>query len=290
MSSTIVETCVEGLFTVRDPDKMLSMAVTIEDVLRFCSRFDRTVQALTKRGHNKPPFAFTDEYDVQDVAFAALKPLVDDLTTEDPTPKVAGLPGRVDLVSYQLGLAIEAKATLAASRDPKDIVKECFERVQKYSSVRGIRVLAFFIYDPEQKIVDRDNVQRGLETSHTAIDGGTYVVRVVGPGFKQTFEKSEPASTAPVKPRRERIADNDAINELSSWFYALPDHKRREIVRFAPLDELLDLPDGTAKKLMVQAVSKHYEVSVIGDDTATFKYRERRESQISFGPRKRGVY
>jgi len=40
------------------------MAVTIEDVLLFCSRFDRTVRALTQRKRSKPPFAFADEYDV----------------------------------------------------------------------------------------------------------------------------------------------------------------------------------------------------------------------------------
>jgi hypothetical protein len=251
------------------------MAVTVDDVLLFCSRFDRTVRALTRRDANKPPFAFKDEYDVQDITYAALKPLVDDLVVEDPTSKVAGLSGRVDLVSYRLGLAIEVKATLAVNRDPKDIVTECFERVKKYSSVRGIRVLAFFIHDPDQKIDDPDNVQRDLEAGrHAASDGGTFIVRVVGPRFSKTFGKSESGAAPIDKPRREKIADNDALNELYSWFELLRGEQKKTVIIFADVDRILGLPEGTAKRFLAQAVSEDYHVMRQGEDSIMFTFRE----------------
>ena len=365
------------------------MAVTIEDTLLFCSRFDRMTHALTKRGQKKPPIPMTDEYDVQEFAYAALKPLVDDLTLEDPTAKVAGAAGRVDLVSYKLGLAIEVKATLKANREDA-IVRECFERIKLYSSVRDIRVLAFFVYDPEKKLDDHDNVQRGLEAgSHTAADGGTFRVHVVGPGFEKTFQGYDSAATGPIEvkvgevkyltdvgavvvnvtargagrtpvaprltlrvgntryelgvppsayqvggsasiysptdadlvergdatlyfgptesagqpvalrstgvlevevpgmtrpmqvpfeipvPCRDKVKDEDALNELSSWFYQLKDKDRASAIKFDALDQQLRLPTGTSKRLLERAVSEHYEVVRKGDDTIMFKFRER---------------
>ncbi|KYF93173.1 hypothetical protein BE18_05920 [Sorangium cellulosum] len=363
------------------------MAVTLEDVLLFCSRFNLVTRALTKRNRNKPPLELADEYDVQELAYAALKPLVADLTLEDPTPKVAGNSGRVDLVSHRLGLAIEAKATLKASREGGDIVEECFQRIKLYSSVRNIRVLAFFIHDPDEKIDDVDNVQRHLEGTQPSSDGGTFQVYVVGPRFEKTFRTYDPASSEPIDvkigdvkylpdvggvlvsvnargtgrtpvipklslrvgntkyelgtpptayqtgtphavyqptdtdliqrgdvtlyfgpsgaggqevalrstgllevdvpglarpihvpfeisvPRREKVADQDALNELSSWFRMLDDIERTASITFAVVDQRLQLPDGTAKRLLAQAVAEDYEVARQGEDTIMFKFR-----------------
>ncbi|WP_437740637.1 hypothetical protein WME73_34510 [Sorangium sp. So ce302] len=365
------------------------MAVTIEDVLLFCSRFDRMTDKLTKRGRNKPPLEIVDEYDVQDLAYAALKPLVTDLKLEDPTSKVAGNAGRVDLVSYGLGLAIEVKATLRASRGGDEIIKECFQRIKLYSSVRNIRVLAFFIHDPDEKIHDVDNVQRELEGPHPSGDGGTFQVYVVGPRFDKTFRTYDPASSGPIDvkigdvryipdvggvfvsvtargtgrtpvvpklslrvgnikyelgtpptayqtgtpqavyqptdtdlvqrgdatlyfgpsdaggqgvdlrttgllevdvpglarpiqvpfeipvPRRERVTDEDALNELTSWFNKLNEDESEASITFAVVDQKLQLPDGTAKRLLERAVSQHYNVLRKGDDTIMFEFRRR---------------
>lgn len=264
-----------------------AMPVTIEDVLLFCSRFDRTVDALTNRDRNKPPFLLADEYDVQDLAYGSLKPIVEDLLLEDPTGKVAGTSGRLDITSRSLGLVIEVKAALKPRRE-EDIPRECFERIKQYSLVPGMRVLAFFIYDPANKIKDADNFQRDLEGPHLTKEGGTFMVRVVGPGFMQTFEKTDPSSAAPIaKPRREMIEENDALNLLSSWFNALSDMDKRAAITYAVLDHQLDLPDGTTKKHIAQAVSKYYEVDRKGEDTIKFKYRDNREKPYSFGSSKR---
>ncbi|XYH99457.1 hypothetical protein ACMHYB_06735 [Sorangium sp. So ce1128] len=363
------------------------MAVTIEDVLLFCSRFDRMTDKLTKRSRGKPPLEIADEYDVQDLAYAALKPLVTDLKLEDPTSKVAGNAGRVDLVSYGLGLAIEVKATLRASRGGDEIIKECFQRIKLYSSVRNIRVLAFFIHDPDEKIDDVDNVQRELEGPHPSVDGGTFQVYVVGPRFDKTFRSYDPASSGPIDvkigdvryipdvggvfvsvtargagrtpvvpklslrvgnmryelgkppavyqtgtpqavyqptdtdlaqrgdatlyfgpsddggqavdlrstgllevdvpglarpihvpfeipvPRREKVTDEDALNELTSWFNQLTDEQREAAIKFSVVDEKLQLPDGTAKRLLARAASEDYDIARKGDDTITFKFR-----------------
>lgn len=161
------------------------MALDLDDVLRFFSRFDRVVSHLNGRRKGKDPFKVEDEYDVQDLAYALLKPLVPDLTKENPSQKVAGAGGRLDLSSSSLGVVVEVKAALKEGRE-KEIVRECRDRVKLYSGVPGINWLVFFIYDPEHRIDDLDNVKLGLEGSqHRQDRSGDFEILVVGPGLPE---------------------------------------------------------------------------------------------------------
>lgn len=165
-------------------------------MLRFLSRFDRLAKSLRNRSRGKPAFEIADEYDVQDLVYAALKPSIDDLTRENPYPKVAGTSGRVDIVSPGLNLVVEIKTTVKEGRE-KEIVRECMERTKLYSAVPGIEVLAFFIYDPDGRIEDIDNVRAGLEGPHPRHDrSGNFEVVVVGSGL--------PASRGPARGAKPR--------------------------------------------------------------------------------------
>lgn len=157
------------------------MTTNVRDVLEFLSRFDRMAVALsTGRRKGKSPFSIDDEYDVQDLVFAALKPLVRDLTTENPYPKVAGVSGRVDLTSRSLGLVVEIKAALREGRE-KDIARECMERIKLYSGAPEIRFLVFFLYDPHGRL-DLDAIQMDLEgPQHRQDRSGNFEIVVVGP-------------------------------------------------------------------------------------------------------------
>lgn len=88
----------------------VSQQSSLSLVRQVLGRFDKAARALGNRSRpGKLPFTIADEYDVQDLLYAILKPLVPDLTTEDPVPKCAGDAGRIDLTSRSLGLAIEVK-------------------------------------------------------------------------------------------------------------------------------------------------------------------------------------
>jgi REase_DpnII-MboI len=161
------------------------MPLDLDDVLRFFSRFDRVASHLNRRRKGKDPFKVEDEYDVQDLAYALLKPLVPDLTKENPSQKVAGAGGRLDLSSTSLGMVVEVKAALKEGRE-KDILKECRDRVKLYSVVPGINWLVFFIYDPEHRIDDLDNVKLDLEgPQHRQDRSGDFEILVVGPGLPE---------------------------------------------------------------------------------------------------------
>ena len=241
------------------------MSIGIEECLLFCSRFDRAATVLGKRPHGRRPFELKTEYDVQDLVYAALKPLVDDLDLEDPTRKVSGRSGRLDIVSHELGLVIEAKAAFTPAR-ARAIPGECFERIKLYSTVPNLNVLAFFIYDPNHRIRDLDNLPRGLEGDQLGPDGERrFKVRVVGPGLHHA------RVMGPALPvRRSHVSDADALNELASWFHALSDAERLGMIRFTDVDAKLGVPDGTAKRLLERALPR-YEVSGRGDETIILK-------------------
>jgi hypothetical protein len=139
-------------------------SVRTEMIERVLGRFDLAAQAVGKRkraGKETACYDCADEYDVQDLLFAMLKPIIRDLEREDLTRKVSGDSGRTDLSSQEYGLIIEVKRI----RDEKHadrVAAECRERVMRYGEADGLRDLFFFVYDPARLIGDRDNFVKGL--------------------------------------------------------------------------------------------------------------------------------
>lgn len=128
-------------------------------VLTTLRRFDIFAQAVSRRrrkGKTSAQFQLRDEYDVQDALYGILKPHIADLDREDPTPKVAGDSGRTDLSSRSAGLVIEVKRVRTAAH-AKKLAAECSARLVKYGEIEGLRVLVFFVFDPEGLISDPDN-------------------------------------------------------------------------------------------------------------------------------------
>jgi hypothetical protein len=319
------------------------------------------------------------------LVFAALKPLVPDLTPENPYPKVAGISGRVDVTSRSLGLVVEIKAALKEGRE-KDIPRECMERVKLYSAVPEIRYLVLFLYDPHCRL-DLDAIQTDLEgPQHRQDRSDDFDVVVVGPRLRppglaaagppesppNTLSVNEvkpaystlgvvvscaltlgpecradravlrlgqtrvlprvpldnPSQTIPAtlsdwpltgpclkdfvlyfgcgtngqgepvkygstgllevldgdrvvardvvdlpEPHPRQVSDSDAMNILSAWFIELTDVESRGAIFFTDVDTRLRLPTGTAKRLLARAISDHFEVKQVGDETAVFQVK-----------------
>lgn len=74
-------------------------------------------------------------------------------------------------------------------------------------------------------------------------------------------------------PRRTMVNDDDALNELSSWFSSLGDVEARRVIKFADVDQELGLPDGTAERLLEKAVSEYWQVVRKGPGSILFKFR-----------------
>jgi hypothetical protein len=156
----------------------------IDWLLNILRRFDVTARALKDRPRADKKtlgYAIADEYDVQDLLFAILKPVCDDLEREDPVPKTAGDSGRVDLSSRLLGTVIEIKCAKDEAR-ARAIARECKERVVTYSRWPDLKHLVFFVYDPGRRLPDADNFIRGLTIPVCQVGGAPFsVTSVVSP-------------------------------------------------------------------------------------------------------------
>jgi len=134
---------------------------SIEMVINTLTNFNAGANRLLSRSRADKKgkcYAIDDEYDVQDLLYAMLKPLIPDLNDENPTPKTAGDSGRVDLCSNQHNFIIEIKHAKSSDRLNR-ISQECRERIIKYKDYPNLKWMIFFIYDPSHFIADRHNFQ-----------------------------------------------------------------------------------------------------------------------------------
>lgn len=150
-------------------------------ILAMLRRFDIAARALRDRPRQDKKqcgYIVVDEYDVQDLLFAMIKPLCNDLEREDPVPKSAGDSGRVDLCSRMLGMIIEVKYAKDDNR-ARAIARECKERVITYSRWPELRHLVFFVYDPEHRLPDADNFIKDLSSSIFVYDSKKFSINAI---------------------------------------------------------------------------------------------------------------
>jgi hypothetical protein len=147
--------------------------MVVGQVLRRFSVTAGHLSARPRAAKKDRGFPIDDEYDLQDLLFALLKPLVEDLELENPLPKQAGDSGRADLSSKTLGVIIELKVVREAS-DVKRITADCRDRILKYGAWKDLKHLVFYLYDPKRLIPDRDNVQKDLTSAKVSLGGAEY--------------------------------------------------------------------------------------------------------------------
>ncbi len=115
--------------------------------LRTIDVFHDLARHLRDRKHGRPRFVIENEYDVQDLMYAQLKPHIPDLTCEEPTQKDAGSLKWIDFVSQAARLCIEAKMTRDKSH-ARGIANELRIDIESYYVHGACDRLLVFVYDP----------------------------------------------------------------------------------------------------------------------------------------------
>lgn len=144
--------------------------------LKICRTLPIVISYLSNRKHNRPPYQVENEYDVQDLLYACLRPAFSDLKVEEWTPKLARKSSRIDLAVPALGLLVEVK--MIRDRDHgRSVVDELKIDFESYHSYINCRRLLCVIYDPSHHIQDPEQVSRELSGLRTK-DSHTFNVEV----------------------------------------------------------------------------------------------------------------
>jgi hypothetical protein len=242
-----------------------SSSATVEQVLLVLHRFSSAARELRSRGENRSSFVVRDDIDVRDLAFALLKPLVPDLERQNQT----STGGPTDLASESLGLVIDVKSTLVSGRE-RTVIAECHDRVQRITAFPGLRHLAFFVYDPDQFLADRETISARLSGPHTRAGSG-FLVHVAGPGFPHPDRAVHGASP---KFAAEAPSDQEAMNRLLAHVGTMirgPVPPPTLQLPFAETDLLLRLRLGTTKRLIKATLGNRYQTAEETEDGVTFR-------------------
>lgn len=126
---------------------------------------------ISKRGHKRPSFVLSNEYDVQDLMHAVLRPFYPDVLTEEYALKRAGRTKRLDIVIKGLETVIETKMV----RDKKHALKIADELdidIRGYIAHPHCRRLFCYVYDPKHLIKEARQVEHDL-SGESSQDGKT---------------------------------------------------------------------------------------------------------------------
>ena len=81
--------------------------------------------------------------------------------------------------------------------------------------------------------------------------------------------------------RRNKISEVDALNAIESWMGSRDARLNTNVIKYSDVDDALNLPKGTAKKLIENAASRwSYVVRRRGDDTILFEHLPRAHKAI----------
>ena len=157
-------------WTLREAAKieMTDMAA-LALVCQICNRFHRVVRQLRHRREDRPSFDVGDEYDVQDLLHCLLQLHFDDIRTEEWTPTYAVGAARMDFLLKDFGIVIETKKTRRGLK-PKDVGSQLIEDIAKYKQSPDCKKLLCFVYDPEERVMNRDGLIRDLESLDSDIE------------------------------------------------------------------------------------------------------------------------
>ena len=147
-----------------------------EATKHILSNFQYAIKSITQRRQGKTVFYIHDEYDVQDIMYLMLKGVFYDLQAENPFMKRAGKSSKIDLISIKEKIAIEAKMMLDRYTG-KRIIDQLKLDIQDYSTWKDMKDLVIFVYDPNNKISDKNEFDELCGV--TEIGGTRFMVHVV---------------------------------------------------------------------------------------------------------------
>lgn len=128
-------------------------------------KFHLVVKELCERYDDRSPFKMNDEYDVQDLLEGLLRLHFEDIRREVPTDIFAGSSTRIDFLIDAEQIGIEAKRS-RKGLDAKELGDELIKDIAHYKAHPKCRHLYFFVYDPEESIINPRGIEKDLSTKY----------------------------------------------------------------------------------------------------------------------------
>jgi CheY-like chemotaxis protein len=133
----------------------------LNSVANVLDKFLTSYSVLEKRGHARPAFKLTNEYDLQDLLHSIMKPFYSDVISEEYTLKRAGKTKRLDLVVKGLETVIETKM-IRSKAHGIGLSNELDIDIRGYVSHAHCKRLFCYVYDPLHYVRDPRIIERDL--------------------------------------------------------------------------------------------------------------------------------
>jgi len=128
----------------------------------------RAMHPLTYRRKGAEQLRFTNEYDVQDLLHALLRPWVQDVRPEEYTPSYAGRSTRMDFLLPAHELVIETKC-IRDRQHAKNVGDELLLDIGHYAAHPTCKKLWCVVYDPEHFLTNPEGLS-DLDGEHKKND------------------------------------------------------------------------------------------------------------------------
>lgn len=136
----------------------------------------RAMFPLRHRRKNRPCISFADEYDVQDLLHALLRPWVRDIRPEEYTPSYAGTSTRMDFLLPEYGIVLEVKVIRDESHG-RTVGNEFIVDISHYQAHPRCKQLWCVVYDPSGFIQNPQGLRLDLDGTRSA-NGTELQVRI----------------------------------------------------------------------------------------------------------------
>lgn len=130
----------------------------------------RAMYPLIHRRKGAQPLSFGNEYDVQDLLHALLRPWVSDIRPEEFTPSYAGSSTRMDFLLPTHSLVIETKIVRDRSH-ARRLGDELIIDIEHYRRHPDCRALWCVVYDPDHLLTNAEGLKTDLQGVRSTPDG-----------------------------------------------------------------------------------------------------------------------
>ena len=130
----------------------------------------RAMHPLTHRRKGSQALSFSNEYDVQDLLHALLRPWISDIRPEEFTPSYAGSSTRMDFLLPAHLLVIETKIVRDRTH-ARRVGDELIIDIEHYRRHPNCRALWCVIYDPDHLITNAEGLRADLQGTRSTGDG-----------------------------------------------------------------------------------------------------------------------
>jgi hypothetical protein len=159
------------------PRPVPSRPSDVDEVLQVIVKgLRRAMHPLTYRRKGAQELRFSNEYDVQDLLHALLRPWILDVRPEEYTPSYAGKSTRMDFLLPAHELVIETKY-VRDRMHAKALGEELIVDIAHYARHPECKKLWCVVYDPEHFITNAEGLRADLEGTRVT-NGQSIMVRL----------------------------------------------------------------------------------------------------------------